>query len=250
MKGRVERRGTVSQRSVEDTGKAPTSLGAATLAAIGRCVRTRPRRWLLAITLLLGLVAAVAVILTAQPAERTFTTLSGPVQILMSATLPFIGVLLARDVLRSQGAAPLASTLLAAILLAAAVGVFGVVVCAVSLTLTPPDAAAGRWDHAVIISVGSVLVQIAAQLVGTGLGLLLRPVVVACLATVVLPLGLWLVLGSVEVIRPAQAWLTPYAAARSLLSGHMNALAWAQWFVVILLWGAGLNALGAARLKR
>jgi hypothetical protein len=30
----------------------------------------------------------------------------------------------------------------------------------------------------------------------------------------------------------------------------MSALAWTQWFVVVLLWGAGLNAVGAARLKR
>jgi hypothetical protein len=86
-------------------------------------------------------------------------------------------------------------------------------------------------------------------LLGTGLGLLLRPVV-ALLASVVLPLGLWFVLGSVEVFRPAQAWLTPYPAVQNLLSGRMSALAWAQWFVVALLWGAGLNAVGAMRMMR
>jgi hypothetical protein len=66
----------------------------------------------------------------------------------------------------------------------------------------------------------------------------------------VLPLGLWFVLGSVTVLRPAQAWLTPYPSVQNLLSGAMSALAWAQWLVVVLLWGVALNAAGAARLKR
>jgi hypothetical protein len=108
----------------------------------------------------------------------------------------------------------------------------------------------GPWDHTASVAVCSVLVQVVAQPVGTGLGLLLRPVIVACLATIVLPLGLWFVLGSVDVLRPSQAWLTPYATFQNLLSGQMSALAWAQWFVVVLLWGAALNAVGAARLKR
>jgi hypothetical protein len=95
-----------------------------------------------------------------------------------------------------------------------------------------------------------VLVQIVAQLVGTGLGLLLRPAVIACLATIVLPLGLWFLLGSVAVLRPAQAWLTPFATAQVLLSARMSPWGWAQWLVVALLWGAALNAVGAARLKR
>jgi hypothetical protein len=80
--------------------------------------------------------------------------------------------------------------------------------------------------------------------------LLVRSPVVAFLASIVLPLGLWLVLGSVDVLRPAQAWLTPYATVRNLLSGRMSAVTWAQWLVVVLIWGVSLNAIGAARLKR
>jgi hypothetical protein len=239
----------VSQCNAEGASEASTGLAAATLAAIRRCAGTGPRQWLVAITLLLGLAVAVAMPAAVPPADRTFATLSGPVHLLMSVTLPFLGVLLAHDLVRAPRAARLTPTLLAAVLLAAAVGAFGVLVCAVAVGVAPSGTAADPWGHAATIAVGGVLVQVVAQLVGTGLGLLLRPAIVAFLATIVLPLGLWFVLGSVD-LRPAQAWLTPYATVQNLLSGRMSALAWAQWFVVLLLWGAGLNVVGAARLKR
>jgi hypothetical protein len=239
----------VSQRG-DDTGEASTGLGAATVAALGRSVGTRPRRWLVAVTLLLGVLAAVVMISAAPPGDRTFVGLSTSVQSLMSVTLPFIGVLLARDVLRSPAAVRLTPTLFAATLVAAIVGAYGVLVCATALAVTSSSVAVGRWDHLASVGVCSVLVQVVAQLVGTGLGLLLRPVVVACLATILLPLGLWFVLGSVAVLRPVQAWLTPYPTVQTLLSGGMSALAWAQWLIVFLLWGVALNAAGAARLKR
>jgi hypothetical protein len=239
----------MSQR-VDHTSEASTGLGAATLAAVGRGAGTRTRRLLVAVTLLLGVLAAVGIAAAGQPADRTFAGLSTAVQSLMSVTLPFIGVLLARDVVRSPGTVRVAPTLLAGTLLAIAVGAFGVLVCAAALAVAPATAVAGRWDHALRIAVCSVLVQIVAQLVGTGLGLLLRPAVIACLATIVLPLGLWFVLGSVAVLRPAQAWLTPFATAQVLFSARMSPWGWAQWLVVALLWGAALNAVGAARLKR
>lgn len=151
--------------------------------------------------------------------------------------------------LRSPGAGRLTPALLAATLLAAAVGAVGVLICAAALAVAPDRAAVPKWDHALYIALGSLLVQIVAQLVGTGLGLLLRPVIAACLATIVLPLGLWLVLGSVAVLRPAQAWLTPFATVHNLLSGEMSALGWGQWLVVVVVWPVALNAVGAARLR-
>jgi hypothetical protein len=54
----------------------------------------------------------------------------------------------------------------------------------------------------------------------------------------------------VAVLRPTQAWLTPFATVQVLLSAGMSPWGWAQWLVVALLWGAALNAVGAARLKR
>lgn len=245
----MKRRGTVNRRA-EGTGGAPTRFAPATLAALGRGVATRPRKWLIAVTLLLGVLAGVGMVAVAQSADQTFVSVSKSAQSLMSVTLPFLGVLLVRDVLRSPGAVALAPTLLAATLLAVVVGAFGVVVCAVALAVVPSGATMGRWDHTATITACSLLVQVVAQLVGTGLGLLLRPAVIACLGTIVLPLGLWFVLGSMAVIRPAQAWLTPYPTVQNLLSGRMSALAWAQWSVVVLLWGAALNGLGAARRGR
>ncbi|HEX5997741.1 MAG TPA: hypothetical protein VFY84_21585 [Jiangellales bacterium] len=244
-----ERTGARALRTLY-ANEAPTGLGEATLDAIRRSVGTRPRQCLVAITLLLGLSAAVAMTAAVQPDDRTFATLSDPVQSLMSVTVPFLGILLARDLHRAPRAARLTPTLLAATLLAAVIGVFGVMVCAAALAVASSDTAQDPWRHAGTIAVGSVLVQVVAQLVGTGLGLLLRSPVVAFLASIVLPLGLWFVLGGVDVLRPAQAWLTPYATARNLLSGRMSAVAWAQWLVVLLIWCVGLNAAGAGRLKR
>lgn len=227
----------------------PGGFGGATFDALRRSVGTRPRRWLITITLLLGLLAAVAMATAGQSEDRTFATLSDMVQSLMSVTVPFLGVLLAHDLRRAPRTTRPAPTLLAATLLAAAVGLFGVLVCAAALALAPSGTAPTPWRHAATIALGGVLVQIVAQLVGTGLGLLLRPAVLACLATIVLPLGLWAVLGGIDVLQPAQAF-TPYATVRNLLSGRMSAANWAQWLVVLLIWGVGLNIVGLARLKR
>lgn len=227
-----------------------SSMVTATGVMLGRSVATTSRRWLCGVTLLLGLLGAVAVIAGSPTADRTFVHLADPVQSLMSLMVPFFGVLLVRDVIRSRGEYRLAPTLLAAALLAAAVALIGVVICAGALAVVPAGSAVGRWDHAASVAACSVLVQLTAQSVGTGLGLLVRPAIVACLATIVLPLGLLFVLGSLDVLRPAQAWLAPYVTVRKLLSGDMDALAWAQWSVVVLLWGVVLNTVGAGRLRR
>ncbi|MFE9954395.1 hypothetical protein [Micromonospora sp. NPDC005299] len=232
-----------------DIDEQSAGLDRAVLDALRRSVGTRPRRWLITITLLLGLLAALALAAAEQPGDLTFSTLSDPVQSLMSVTVPFLGVLLARDLRRAPRPARFTPTLLAATLLAAAVGLFGVLACAATLALAPSGTAPDPWRHAATIALGSVLVQIVAQLVGTGLGLLVRPAVVACLATIVLPLGLWALLGGVDVLQPARAF-TPYATVRNLLSGRMSAANWAQWLVVLLIWGVGLNSTGVARLKR
>ncbi|MFC7380869.1 hypothetical protein [Sphaerisporangium rhizosphaerae] len=225
-----------------------TGLGETIGTALRRSAGTRPRRWLLAITLVVGLLAAVGLSMTLPPADRTFATIIEPVQSLMSVTVPFLGVLLAGDLWKAPGTARPLPSLLAATLLAAAVGVFGLVVCALALAVASSGSAADPWLNAGTVTAGSVLVQIVGQLVGTGLGLLVRSPVIACLATLA-PMGLWWVLGAVDFLRPAQAF-TPYATLRNLLSGHMNPLTWTQWVAVLLIWGVGLNVLGAARLRR
>jgi hypothetical protein len=201
-----------------------------------RILGTASRRWLLGVTLSLGLMAAIAVAAGVPPADRTFATVAGAAQSLMSVMTAFIGVLVARDLSRA--------TFGAGVLLAAAVGAFGSLASAVAVAVAPAGTA-DRWSDAATIAVGGALVQVVAFLVGTGFGLLIRrPLAVAMLATIVVPLGLYLVLG------PARAWLTPYAVAQNLLSGRMSPLAWVQWCVVFLLWGVGLNAAGWAAVSR
>ncbi|MBG6103432.1 MULTISPECIES: hypothetical protein [Micromonospora] len=218
--------------------------------ALRRSLGTWARRWLLVGTLAAGLLAAVALVATAAPADRTFAELSGTVQSLMSVATPLFGILLVRDLRRAPARLPVLPTVLAVGLPAVVIGVVGVLICAATLALTPADVADEPWRFAGTVAVGGVLVQIVAGLVGTGLGLLLRSVVVAFLATIVLPLGLFTLLGAVDALRPAQPWVTPLGSVRHLLSGEMSALRWVQWLCVLLIWGVGLNAVGAAVLHR
>ncbi|MCF0092337.1 hypothetical protein [Micromonospora sp. MH99] len=217
--------------------------------ALRRSVGTRARRWLLAGTLLAGLLTAVALVAAAAPADRTFVELSGTVQSLMSVVTPLFGILLVHDLRRAPGAGRVAPTVLTVVLPAVVIGVVGVLICAATLTLAPVEVADKPWRYAGTAAVGSVLVQIVAGLVGTGLSLLLRPPVTAFAATIVLPLGLF---GLLEVVRAgaAQPWLTPFGSVRNLLSGEMSLLRWAQWLCVLLMWGVGLNAVGAAVWRR
>ncbi|WP_406067954.1 hypothetical protein [Micromonospora sp. NBC_01638] len=225
---------------VDGTGRDP----------LRRAIGTPGRRWLLAITLLLGLLAAVALTAAAAPADRTFAALSDTVQSLMSVLTPLFGVLLVRDLRRAPGAAGVTRTVFAVAVPAVVIGVVGVLMCAVTLAVAPTEIADDPWRHAGTVAVGSVLVQVVAGLVGTGLGLLIRSPVVAFVATIVLPLGLFALLGGVDALRPAQAWLTPLGSVRHLLSGEMSVLRWVQWLCVLLIWGVGLNTMGAAALRR
>ena len=149
----------------------------------------------------------------------------------------------------ASSAAPLGPTLLAAVLLAVAVALLGAVFCAVTLALVSADGGPDPWAHAGMIVAGGCLVQVVASLTGTGMGLLLRPAL-AIPATVIPPLGLYVLLAAVDVLRPAQGWLTPYAALLNLLSGEMSGLRWAQWVVVAAIWAVGLNAAGWLLVKR
>lgn len=205
---------------------------------------------MLAGTLAAGLFCAVALVAAAAPADRTFAALSGTVQSVMSVLTPLFGILLVRDLRRASSTVHVVPTVLAVVLPAVVIGVVGVLICAATLALTPADVADEPWRFAGTVAVGSVLVQIVAGLVGTGLGLLLRSPVVAFLATIVLPLGLFGLLEAVQALRPAQPWLTLLGSVHHLLSGEMSLLRWVQWLCVLLIWGVGLNAAGVAALRR
>jgi hypothetical protein len=199
---------------------------------------------IVAVTVLLGLSAAVAVAAGTDPAGRTFAAVSEPTHSLMSVTVAFLGVVAVGRLHPPVGPAPVLSTVGNALVLAMPLAGFGVLVSVVATAAFPSTATGGRWSGAGAVVLGSFLVQGVALLVGTGLGLLIRRPVLACLATIVLPLGLWWLLGTVGVLRPAQAWLTPFPSVQHLLSGSMSATNWAEWLVVLAIWGVGLNALG------
>jgi hypothetical protein len=193
------------------------------------------------LTLLLGLVTAVALAVWTKAAELTFAGLNEPVQMVMSVLTPLIGILLVHDRQR-PGAA-----IVTAILTNAVIAVAGLAFGAVAVAIRAEGG--GAWGRAGLIVVGSVLVQIVATLVGTGFGLLMRSRLIAFLSTIVFPIGVLWALGAFDAGRSAQPWLTPLAIARHLLSGDMAAVNWVQWLVMALIWGAGLNLLGAVRAK-
>jgi hypothetical protein len=209
--------------------------------------RRRAVRGILIATALLGVLAAVAVAAGTAPADRTFATVSLPTQSLMSVTVPFLGVLLVSELHAPFRAARILAVVGRALGLALLVAAFGVLSCAVATAAFASDAPGGRWPGAAMVALGSLLVQGVAQLVGTALGLLVRRPVLACLATVALPLGLWWLLGAAAVLRPAQAWLTPYPSVQHLLSGQMTGTSWAQWLAMLAIWSVGLNTIAILR---
>lgn len=202
--------------------------------ALARVLATVPRR------ILVAAIAGFALIGAAGAAGQPFTDVSRSVQVLMSILVPLIGVLLAGDARR--GGHPALPAVFAALMWAAGFGLAGVVVSAATVLVS-----GGGWAHAAPVAVASVLVQMLAQLVGTGMGMLLRPAAVAFAATIVAPLGLWLLLAFAPASRP---WLTPFTASTNLLTGAVTGLECVQWAVTAAIWGVGLNLAGAANARR
>lgn len=214
---------------------------------VRRAFATRPRRLLVVGTLVLGIVVAVLVVAAAPPAERTLAVVTAPAQSLMSVLVPLVGILLVAD-LRGRGrAARVAPTLLAGLVVAAVIGVVGFGAGAVVVAVG--SGAPGRWADAGLLALGSVLVQCVALLSGTGLGLLIRHRGLAFLATIVIPLGLWLLLGTTTVLEPLRGWLTPFESARRLLAAAMTPLRWVQFLVMLVVWDGGLNVAGIRRWR-
>jgi hypothetical protein len=122
----------------------------------------------------------------------------------------------------------IAAKLLASMIIAIAGAALGVLISVLGTGAAAPAAAEGRWNAIGMIILGSVLVQLIAQLSGAGWCLLLGSSAVAITADVVVPLGLWIVTGAVPGLQDIQPWLAPLASAQHLLSGHTDAQRWAQ----------------------
>ncbi len=216
--------------------------------ALRRSTAGAGRRALLAATLLVGAVAAVLVV-AAVPVPSVAVP-AAAAQLLVSVLVPLSGILLVHDLTRRPGDdRQVGPVLVAAVLHAAAVAIAVSVVCAV-VTALHPQAELGAPGTVVAVVLGGVAVQTTAQLVGTGLGLLLDRSVLAFAATIALPLGLWLLVGALGPLAWLQLWLTPFGATSPLLAGTPSPADVAAWAVVLALWGGVLNAAGAARLAR
>ncbi len=209
-----------------------------------RAVGSWPRRLLILGAVLLGVGVAATIPASAPPAERTLLLVLGPVQSAVSILTPLVGIVLVDDLRRTRSGGTVGPTLLAGLVVAAGLALAGVLISVVAVALA--GGGLTPWGR---LTLGSLLVQGVALLTGSGLGLLIRSRVLAFLATIVLPLGLWLLLGSTAALEPARGWLTPYESVRRLLGGGMTSASWLQFAVMAAIWGGGLNAWGAARLR-
>jgi hypothetical protein len=233
----------------------------ATGLELRKSVSTPARRWLLAAAGVVGLVSAGVVAFSGPAEDHTFSVISFYTQSAISLPLPFVSVLLMtqdfgrRASSRTSGPglsrdALIAAKLLASMIIAVAGAAYGVLVSVLATSAAAPAAGEGQWNAIGVIILGSVLVQLVAQLSGAGWGLLLGSSALAIVADVVVPLGLWILTGVVPGLQGVQAWLTPLASVRNLLSGQMDAQRWAQVGVIVLVWVVALNAAGIFRVHR
>jgi hypothetical protein len=237
-----------------------TDLARATVLELRKSASTRVCRSLLITSAAVGLFVAGLVALTGPAHDHTFASISFYVQSAISLPLPFVSILLmTADFGRRAPAAFTSATspnviivakLLASPIIAVVGAAYGVLISVLATSAATPAAEEGRWDAIGMIILGGVLVQLIAQLSGAGWGLLLRSSALAIVADVAVPLGLWIVAGAIPALHGVQAWLTPFASVRNLLSGHMDARSWAQVGVVALVWVVALNAVGILRLRR
>ncbi|MGW5361388.1 hypothetical protein [Actinopolymorpha pittospori] len=198
------------------------------------------------VTTLAGVAGAVAVTADLSSAERDFAAVSAPVQSLLSVGVPFCGAVLTYDLHLHGRRRDLPSTLAWAVGLAVGFALVGAIVSAAAVAAFPSHSPQ-PWGSPVELVLGGVVAQVVAQLTGTGFGLLIRRAVLACLATIVCPLGLWLVLGATAP--SSRAWLTPFESARHLLAGTMTTASWLPFLVMVSLWGIALNLAGIHRFR-
>ena len=237
------------------------TVGRAAVLELRQTAGSRARRWLLIASGAVGLLTAGLVAFTGPARDHTFALISFYTQSAISLPLPFVSILImtqefgrrARSTTPTSASsrdATITAKLLASALIAVAGASYGVLISVLATSAAALPADQDRWDAAGLIILGSVLVQLIAQLSGAGWGLLLGSSALAIAADVVVPLGLWIVDGAVPGLHGLQAWLAPFASVRNVLSGHMDAQRWAQVGLIVLVWVIALNAAGIFRVRR
>lgn len=206
-------------------------------------------------TVVVGAGAAFVLAFVLEPSDRTLVAVAPLVQVIMSVLTPLSTAVLTYDLrdpmgdFRSRTTAPLRARWIAAAVYGLVIGVVGVVLAAVAVTVivgtNPPF---DPWAGATSVVIGSVLVQLIPVGVGCAAGLLVPRVALAALSTVVVPLLVTLLVGLLTPQGTAD-WVTPLGAASHLVPGPMTALTWAQWIVTAALWVVLPNLIGARRLR-
>jgi hypothetical protein len=201
-----------------------------------------------------GVLAAVTGLLGAGTAwvvarsGSAFVDVLEPVQLAVSVLVPFFGVRAVTDLHRSG--TPVDRRLSRRLLSAVGVAV-GFAVAGTLLTAAATAFADRSWPSPARVAAlvaGAVLVQVIAQLTGTGWGLLLARPAVAMAATIVVPMGSTVLLSVIDPGGGLVRWLTPYGNAHSLLTGEPTPSVLAAFCVVVLLWCLVPNLLGIHRL--
>jgi hypothetical protein len=234
--------------------------GQSAVLELRKTTGSRARRWLLIASAVVGLLTAGLVAFTGPARDHTFAVISFYTQSAISLPLPLVSVLImtqefgrrawSTTTSASSRDATITAKLLASAIIAVAGASYGVLISLLATSAAAPPADHERWDAVGLIILGSVLVQLIAQLSGAGWGLLLGSSVLAIAADVVVPLGLWILTGVMPGLHGVQAWLAPFASVRNVLSGHMDAQRWAQLGLIVLVWVIALNAAGILRMRR
>lgn len=199
-----------------------------------------PRLPIILISVITAIAAAVATALAGLGGAATFAGSSAIAQSIVSIGVPMVTAIIGA---RCRGRAPLTVARLLPIMIG-----YAVIMAAIGLLITAvvTALAAGgtdRWALAGPIIPGVIVVQTVASLIGLGLGTLIGRPIIADLMTIILPLGLYLLLGL--VVPAAQPWLTPFPNASRWWSGTMTLDALPPFLVMVLIWVVGLNVAGA-----
>ena len=198
-------------------------------------------------TVVIGAGAAFVLALLLQPVDRTFAAIIAPVPLIMSVLTPFSTAALVFDLRDDRlPVTALRPRWIAAGIYGLLVGGVGAAVTALPRAVLGIEASGGAGADAVPAVVGSLLVQLIPAGIGCAAVLLIPRLWLACLSTVVVPLGCTLLLGFLTP-RGTADWLTPLGAAGHLVPGPMSIVNWAQWVVVVALWVVLPNAIGARR---
>jgi len=236
------------------THPAPVPFGRLTLVELRKQLDTRAGVWLLTVIVLLSAGLIALVLVTGEPADRTWQQLTAASSLAQLLLLPLLGIMAATGEW-SQRTALTTFTLeprRGRVVLAKALGalVLGVVLVAVAFGAAAVATAAdgGTWDLDAAAGGGLVLALLIYVLQGVAFGLLFLNTPVAIVLVLVLPTA-WTILTQVfSSLTDVGAWLDLDAVTAPLFEGDMAARDWAQLGTATGVWVLLPLAIGTYRV--